>query len=76
MADESRFAMVGLWEAWTASDGSETDTYAILTTSVNETMRPIHERTPVILEDENQADRWLGGQARLTCPHDSYHGLR
>ena len=43
------FAMAGIWEDWLGADGSEVDTCAIITTSANETLAPLHHRMPVIL---------------------------
>jgi putative SOS response-associated peptidase YedK len=56
------FAMAGLWERWTPADPSSDDdtieSFTILTTDANSTLRPIHDRMPVIL-DEAGVDRWL-----------------
>jgi putative SOS response-associated peptidase YedK len=49
MRDNEPFAFAGLWEG---------ETCAILTTTANDLMRPIHERMPVILAPENY-ERWL-----------------
>lgn len=52
------FAFAGLWDHWLASDGSEIETAAILTTSANAKLMPIHHRMPVIVcADHYQA--WL-----------------
>jgi putative SOS response-associated peptidase YedK len=52
------FAMAGLWDHW--SDGQqELDSFAILTTSANQRLRPLHERMPVILAPEDYP-LWLG----------------
>lgn len=51
-------AFAGLMETWHSADGSEIDTAAILTTSANATLRPIHERMPVTLP-EGAFERWL-----------------
>jgi putative SOS response-associated peptidase YedK len=51
-------AFAGLWEHWLGADGSEIDTMAIITTSANRTMQPIHDRMPVILAPQ-QFDVWL-----------------
>ncbi|MBB4570251.1 putative SOS response-associated peptidase YedK [Rhizobium leucaenae] len=51
-------AFAGLMETWSSADGSEVDTAAILTTSANRTMRPIHDRMPVVIKPEDFA-HWL-----------------
>lgn len=57
-------ALAGIWEGWQSPEGSEIDTAAILTTSANATLAPIHDRMPVILEPA-AFDDWL---ARDTSP--------
>lgn len=58
MRDGRPFAFAGLWEQWTRPDGKVVETCAILTTEPNETLRPIHDRMPVILDPDNY-DLWL-----------------
>ena len=50
MKDDSVFAFAGIREG---------DTCAILTTTANDVLRPIHDRMPVIV-DPSEYDRWLG----------------
>ena len=50
--------MAGLWESWTAPDGSVLRTVCIITTGANALMAPIHDRMPVIIRPENWQD-WL-----------------
>ncbi len=58
MADESPFAMAGLWETWEGPDHGVIESCAILTIGPNELMKPIHDRMPVILPGEACAE-WL-----------------
>ncbi|MCO4319781.1 SOS response-associated peptidase [Phyllobacterium sp. 21LDTY02-6] len=51
-------AFAGLYEPWANAEGSELDTAAILTTAANETLAPIHNRMPVVIEQKDFA-RWL-----------------
>jgi putative SOS response-associated peptidase YedK len=46
------FALAGLWEVWSAPDGSTVPTCTILTTTANELVQDIHDRMPVILPPE------------------------
>lgn len=55
---EAPFAMAGLWETWTGPNGEELESAAIVTTAANETLRPIHDRMPVIVPPE-LFDLWL-----------------
>jgi putative SOS response-associated peptidase YedK len=52
-------AFGGLWETWMGPNGEELETAAIVTTTANRTLRPIHDRMPVIIPPE-QFDLWLG----------------
>jgi putative SOS response-associated peptidase YedK len=50
----------GLWDGWrNPADGTILRTYAILTVAANDTLRPVHERMPVILPKESWR-LWLG----------------
>ncbi len=52
------FSFAALYETYVDKDGGEIDTAAIVTTSANETLAPIHERMPVIVPPENY-EAWL-----------------
>ena len=56
--DQASFWLAGLWERWHGSDGSEIDTCAILTTSANALIKPIHDRMPVIIPNGLE-ESWL-----------------
>lgn len=58
MADEAVFAFAGLWEHYQTPDGSELETFTVLTCEPNEMMADIHDRMPVIV-DRDDYDRWL-----------------
>jgi putative SOS response-associated peptidase YedK len=45
-------AFAGLWETWTGPNGEELETGTIVTTTANGTLKPIHERMPVIVPRE------------------------
>lgn len=60
MADESPFAMAGLWDEWSHEPGKIIRSFAIITTTPNELMEPVHNRMPVILGRESY-DEWLNG---------------
>jgi putative SOS response-associated peptidase YedK len=45
-------AFAGLWETWTAPNGEEVDTAAIVTTRSNRPLAVIHDRMPVIVPPE------------------------
>jgi putative SOS response-associated peptidase YedK len=51
-------AFAGLWEVWTGPNGEEVETAAIVTTQANRTLRPLHDRMPVVLAPEAY-DMWL-----------------
>ena len=62
------FAFAGLWEYWEHPD-EDIESCTIITTAANETMSPIHDRMPVIL-DPDDYDSWLkGGAADLLKPY-------
>ena len=59
MKDGSLFAFAGLWERWKdRSDGTELESFTIITTDPNELMQPLHDRMPVIVKPSDYS-RWL-----------------
>jgi putative SOS response-associated peptidase YedK len=57
-ADGGMFAFAGLWSIWYAPDGVQLRTCTILTTAANMAIAPLHDRMPVILAPDAEAD-WL-----------------
>jgi len=49
MKDRSPLALAGIWETYSGGDGSEIDTVAIITTSANAEVAPLHNRMPAII---------------------------
>ena len=66
LEDNEILAFAGLWDEWLQEDESITSC-TIITTSANDIMAPIHNRMPVILDQENY-NAWLttGGRELLT----------
>lgn len=56
--DRKPFGFAALWETWSANDGSEIDTVALINTTANGVIAAIHERSPVILP-EADFEQWL-----------------
>jgi len=57
-SDGGPFAMAGLWESWHSGQADQVDTFTIITTDANDTMAAIHDRMPVILDEDAYA-LWL-----------------
>ncbi len=55
--DDRPFAFAGLWESWPGTE-PPLQSCTIITTDANETTRPIHDRMPVILPEQDY-DEWL-----------------
>ena len=78
MPNHEVFCFGGLWERWRDAQGASHDTFAILTTTPNKLMAPIHHRMPVIIEPgdfEHWLDRDVPEHALLPmlkpCPDDT-----
>jgi putative SOS response-associated peptidase YedK len=52
-------AFAGLWDGWRSPEGEVVRTFAIIVTAANDTVAPIHDRMPVILERADWPG-WLG----------------
>lgn len=58
LADDAPMCFAGLWGTWDVEDGSLLHSFTIITTFANELVKPIHDRMPVILR-ENDQELWL-----------------
>ncbi|MEO1059620.1 MAG: SOS response-associated peptidase, partial [Actinomycetota bacterium] len=67
--DDELLAVAGLWSAWKDPEDPEQrwlHSLTIVTTAANDTMRPVHDRMPVLLEPDQWA-RWLDPELRDTA---------
>ncbi len=58
MKNGDLFAMAGIWDVWKDPQGNFIRSFAIITTTPNELMLPIHNRMPVILPRRLEKE-WL-----------------
>ncbi|MCM3173272.1 SOS response-associated peptidase [Paenibacillus sp. MER 99-2] len=58
MKDNSIFSLAGLYDTWIDQDGNKLSTCTIITTEPNNLMADIHDRMPVILRSQDEAE-WL-----------------
>jgi putative SOS response-associated peptidase YedK len=65
LKDHRPFGFAGLWEHWQSPEGDPIESCTIITTAANETMRPIHDRMPVILQPQDY-DVWLDPTLQAT----------
>lgn len=65
--DQHPFAFAGLNSTWCAPDGSQVDTFAIVTGKANASVRDLHDRMPLVVP-RSQYDEWLS-------PADGRHAL-
>lgn len=58
--EKDLLGFAGLYERWTdpEDESNQIWSYTIITTQANELLKPLHERMPVILTEENY-DKWL-----------------
>jgi putative SOS response-associated peptidase YedK len=56
--DGRPLALAGIWETWVSPEGSPVVTCAVVTTSPNALMAPIHDRMPVLLDGDGLRE-WL-----------------
>ena len=58
MADKSLMMFAGIWEYWKNPEGQGIESFSILTTESNSTVKRLHDRMPVILKPED-IDLWI-----------------
>ena len=63
-AEDEVFALAGIWDHWEGKQGEVIESVAIITTTANELMQPIHDRMPVILEEED-VSAWIAPTTKL-----------
>ena len=69
------FAFAGLWSVWRDPDGNRIPSCAIITTTANDLLSPIHDRMPVVLPKHMEdfwLDRTIDDLATLTSVLTSY----
>ncbi len=74
---EKPFGFAGLYDKWRSPEGEEISTCTIITISANELLKPIHDRMPVVVSNEDEA-LWLDHNIhdkeqldRILRPYDS-----
>lgn len=64
MRDRGPFALAGLLSQWCPATGQPLDSCAVITTSANAVMAPVHDRMPVIVARADWGT-WLSGETIL-----------
>lgn len=65
LRSQDPMAFAGLWTAWRDSESDQkVESVTVLTTNPNQLVRDIHDRMPVILSEESQA-QWLASKASI-----------
>jgi putative SOS response-associated peptidase YedK len=62
LVDTPIFAFAGLKSTWISPDGEVVDTFGIITTEANDTVKSIHDRMPLVVPRELYDD-WLDAEA-------------
>ena len=62
LGNRGPMTFAGLWESWRAPGGASLKSFAIVTTTANELLEPLHDRMPVLLPPDRWAS-WLGETA-------------
>lgn len=63
LAGRQPFAMAGLWENWNKGPEGPVETFTVITTEANSRVAELHNRMPVILDQEG-IDAWLDPKQR------------
>jgi putative SOS response-associated peptidase YedK len=67
--DRAPFAFAGLWEVWEGTgEGSWLETFTIVTTEANATIRDIHHRMPVMLFTPDSFRTWMQADPKDAAP--------
>jgi len=70
--DGAILALGGLWEFWRDPEGKKVETCTVLTVPVNDRMRHIHERLPLILP-RHDWHRWLSPHTTVDKARELLH---
>ena len=73
-SDGEAFAFAGLWSIWYGDAGDKLRSCTILTTAPNATVAPLHDRMPVILARQHEAE-WLDHSTRPQRLYELLAGL-
>jgi putative SOS response-associated peptidase YedK len=74
LKDKKPFAFAGICDSWKDENGKEIKSFSIITTKPNKLIEKIHDRMPVILNEEEEK-QWLSAELetmRLEKLLDSY----
>ena len=66
LSNRGPMIFAGLWDEWTAPGDGIVKSFAIITTTANELLQPLHARMPVLLTPQDWAP-WLG-EIAATAP--------
>jgi putative SOS response-associated peptidase YedK len=71
LANRGPMTLAGLWDAWRSPVGETIKSFAIITTTANALLAPLHDRMPVVIAPDRWND-WLGENS---IPASELHAL-